>query len=588
MKKPWFDKINTIANDGLLKGVIGGIMIGLCGGYSFAHAEEDSKTSEIEESADREEETSDQTEQPRTTNHNPEAVVFAPNKQHDSVVKDAFKKNKQTQSAQAPQTMDVAETDVPEAAVVTESNADSVALAKLKTADDHRNQRLQFTQSESIREAYRLYNEVLGDTTISADLRARAKINMVRLYPLIHASLVAFPNPQHVKEEILRAINEIIQDTSYSPDMRGWAKRHLAKLYLAGSIDIPPEQAKTKALGLLEENIKDPLVSSETKARTRLQLAKKFIERAFFVTDDEVEAKSTILLVDVMNDEKARPDLRLKAKLIWATTRRMEDDPGNAKRLKIFKEIIDNDVISSSMRAETKDQLAMDYITQIFDLDPKDAYERARILMDEISADKTLPPKKRIIYYLKRANHYLNLSFDFKPSESRAFALKLYNEMELTLNLDADQSYDYKVGLANYHIQNRFHLRPSEARTEALRIYNALLSDQSLPVHQKVDIRWIVANLYATRTLRPSSGANGQLAAIEIMNQVINDATIPVNIRNSFKMNLVHLYQHNGLGVTPGRAREEQLRLLNELMSDNTITDKTLIQKHLQRLSYTP
>ena len=437
-----------------------------------------------------------------------------------------------------------------------------------------------------MREAYRLYGEILDDTTISPDLRARAKINMVRLYPLIHTSNAAFANPQHVKEETLRATNEIIHETSYSPDVRGWAKRHLSKLYLSGSIDIPLEQAKEKALALLEENIKDPLISSETKSRTRLQLANKFLERTFNVSNDEAEARATALIIDVINDEKARPDLRLKAKLIWATSRRSEEDPGNAKRLKIFQETIASPEISSSMRAEIKDQLATDYFMQIFDLNPADACERARVLLDTIASDTSLPPKKRIVYYIKRADYYLNLSFDMKPSEARAIALKLYNDIEIALTLDTDQSYDYKVGLANLHIQNRFHLKPNEARAEAARIYNTLLSDQSLPLHQKIDIRWIVANLYATRTLKPPSGTNGQIAAIELINQVINSPDTPIHIRNTFKMNLVVLYQQNGLGVTPGKAREEQVRLLLELLNDPSVTDKTLVQKHLQRLSY--
>ncbi len=586
MKKPWLDKINTITNDGMFKGVIGGIMLGLCGGYSVVRAGDDLQNAEIEDSSDHDDQRSDQKERSKTRSQNPNAIVYNPEKRQNSVIKDALKKGGKQRPEPIPSSIEVTETDVPESVVVTDSNADSIALAKLKTADDHRNQRLQFTQEESVREAYRLYGEILGDTTISPDLRARAKINMVRLYPLIHTSNAAFANPQHVKEETLRATNEIIHEASYSPDVRGWAKRHLAKLYLSGSLDITADQAKEKALSLLEENIKDPLISSETKSRTRLQLAKKLLERAFNVSDDEAEARATTLMMDVMNDEKARPDLRLKAKLIWATSRRSEEDPGNAKRLKIFKEAITNAEISPLMRAEIKDQLATDYFMQIFDLSPADACERARILLDTIASDTTLPVKKRIIYYIKRADHYLNLSFDMKPSEARAIALRLYNDIEVALTLDTDQSYDYKVGLANLHIQNRFHLKPSEARTEAARIYNTLLSDQSLPIHQKIDIRWIVANLYATRTLKPPSGVNGQVAAIELINQVINSVETPMHIRNTFKMNLVLLYQQNGLGVTPGKAREEQIRLLLELLNDPAVTDKTLVQKHLQRLSY--
>ena len=95
-----------------------------------------------------------------------------------------------------------------------------------------------------------------------------------------------------------------------------------------------------------------------------------------------------------------------------------------------------------------------------------------------------------------------------------------------------------------------------------------------------------MANLYATRTLKPPSGVNSQVAAIELINQVINSVETPMHIRNTFKMNLVLLYQQNGLGVTPGKAREEQIRLLLELLNDPAVTDKTLVQKHLQRLSY--
>jgi uncharacterized protein (UPF0147 family) len=204
--------------------------------------------------------------------------------------------------------------------VSTNSKEDIAALAKLKTADDHRNKRTNLGYKEATEKATRLYKEVMNDKTVSPDMRARAKINYADLYAPKFYIDYSLKKREHNRES-LRLLNEVIHETNISPDFKGWAKRHLSKLYLNNNFDLTPAEANRKSVSLLEEVCKDPGVSPETSGRAKIELAKRHltkniaIQKDLGITAEEGKTKAISLFNEVINDTKARPDLRVEAKL---------------------------------------------------------------------------------------------------------------------------------------------------------------------------------------------------------------------------------------------------------------------------------
>ena len=215
--------------------------------------------------------------------------------------------------------------------ISTNSKEDVAALAKLKIADDHRNKRTNLGQQNLIKEATRLYKEVMEDKTVSPDVRARAKINYADIYtPRFYVDYTLKKKDR--SRESLRLLNEVIHETNISSDFKGWARRHLSKLYLSNNFDLTPTEANKKSVSLLEEVCKDPGASPETSGRTKIELAKRYLtkdmtmQKDLGITAEEGKTKAISLFNEVISDTKARPDLRAEAKLALADNSSVEGD----------------------------------------------------------------------------------------------------------------------------------------------------------------------------------------------------------------------------------------------------------------------
>ena len=118
---------------------------------------------------------------------------------------------------------------------------DIKAIEILDSADDYRNGRclpsagiilIASPRMLDIKEALRLYKQIFNDTTVSPDLRARAKINYATFYPgITWLDSVVNTHAEHLAYA-KKLLTEVIGSTDTSTDIKGWAKRQLAQICL--------------------------------------------------------------------------------------------------------------------------------------------------------------------------------------------------------------------------------------------------------------------------------------------------------------------------------------------------------------------
>lgn len=490
----------------------------------------------------------------------------------------------------------IIENDEPSKMVSTNSKEDSDALSKLKIADDHRNGRTNFGYRDAPKEALRLYKEVMEDTKISPDVRARAKIN----YADVYGTRYWFDDstkPEERNNEALRLLNEVIHETSISGDFKGWAKRHLSALYSNNNFDMEPAEAKRKSVLLLEEVARDPNVSAETKGRAKQSLGQKYMSKdvvllkTLGITEDEGKAKAIVLFTEVMNDTKARPDLRAECKLSAAEASTDEDDFFNEKLLKAYKEVILDQSISNIKRAEMKSALASKYLWgDRFNLKMADAAKISLVLKQEIANDKTLPIKKRLEYKKDLKNSYEYFYTELTPSENYKKILEITTEIINESKIDAKEYFKARFELANDYSRNRFKQKRSVALAEAKKIYIELLSDKTLDLDDKIKLRLELARCYQRSwwSFEPVDGSNDvKTATLVLYNEVLAYPDLKQEKWFDIKCDIARMHQNNSdrLNMKKSEGKAEALRLYSELLEDKKLTAdqkkkiKTIIEK---------
>ncbi len=441
--------------------------------------------------------------------------------------------------------------DVPEKLDIKKVGNDDKALAILKIADDHRNNRLHFSLQTSLDEAIRLYEQVIQLPEVSADLKGRAKLNISKIYIML---LKRDMDPRLVhksQEQILQYINEILNDPTYSDDLKAWAGRFQAKLYLKGFYNMPPKEAHDKAFELLHKNLDAHHISAETRSRSRMQLAHGYLQNLFEAPHNNAVDLARALYQDVIEDAAASADIRVKARLALATfTEFYQDVPPHEvqkQRFDLYKNAMEEQEVSPILKAQLYFIVATNYLMNAFSATPEDARENALDLLENIVKLDGLPQKLHVFYTVKLAENYLNCSFNLTPSESRSRALKIYDEIPKVVTLTPEQNYDYKLTLANYHVRNAFFLKSEEANLNALSLFSSLLDNIDLTPKQRSNVRWILAGHYATHALVPVSSEPTHAAAT-LFNMLLSDPSLTEFEREEYRANLQNIVSNNGFG----------------------------------------
>lgn len=491
-----------------------------------------------------------------------------------------------------------AEINEPEKMLSTDAAPDSVAISKLKIADNHRNYRTNFGYKESHKEALRLYEEIMNDKKVSPDVRARAKINYADIYKGA-AWLNGTVKHEQRNTDALRLFNEVIHETDISPDLKGWAKRHLSGLYLTNRFDMDPVEARKKAVSLLEEVCSDPSVGAETKGRAKLSLANrhvsKDVQKDLGLTEEEGKAKAIVLLNEVVSDTKARPDLRADAKLSLADHSSEEDDFYNEKMLKLYKEVIADKSITSVMRAGTKARLASLYVYgNRFNLKKSESSRIGFSLMEEAANEATLPINDRLSHKSTLKNWYIHFNYDLLPSEANAKALKLTLEIVEESRIDAKEYFKARLALASDYARNSYKQKRLVANAAAHKIFNELLADKSLPIEDRIKVRKELAQTYLWKfwDFEPEAGKDAKTSVLSLYNEILNDPELKQDEWFETKCAMADMYRDYYvavLGVKKSEAKAERMRLYNELVEDKKLTpeQKKKVRKIIEVLEKT-
>ncbi|MES2252709.1 MAG: hypothetical protein V4482_03385 [Pseudomonadota bacterium] len=484
--------------------------------------------------------------------------------------------------------------DEPEKTVSTDSTADATATAKLHTADNHRNYRTNFGYQDSQKEALRLYTEIMGDTKVSVDIRARAKINYATVYQRAYW-LNDTVKQEELNTEALRLFNEVIHETGISPELKGWAKRHLSSLYASNNFDMDPVEARKKSLSLLEDVCNDPDVGAETKGRAKMQLAGRYTskdnQKDLGLTEEEGKAKAIVVLTDVVNDTKARPDLRAEAKLSLAAHSSEVDDFYNEKMLKLYQEVIADKTITPVMRAQAKASLASRYMYgNSFNLKKSESNKLGLSLMEEAASDTALPIKDRLSYKSQLVYWYRAYS-DLLPSDANAKALKTTLEIVEESRVDAKEYFKARLALAADYSDNSYKQKRAVATAASMKIYKELLADKALPVDDRIEVRQNLVYKYLSswNGFEPEAGKDVKTVVMDLANEVLNDPELTQEKWFDMKRDIANLYYEyhaEKLGMKKKEVKAERLRLYNELVEDKKLTpeQKKKVKKTIEEL----
>lgn len=443
--------------------------------------------------------------------------------------------------------------EMPGKLTVSKIGADDEAKSKIHAAAQQKKRLTGITFSGRIKEAYKLYDEATNISEVSPDLRGRAKIGAAELYPYANTDDSSYASIQQRKIESLRLFSDILDEKAYSVDVKGWAKCRLAKLYLENTFDVEPAAAKQKALDLLQEVIADKDVNVDIKAHAKIQLAVSYSKRMFDLSETDARQKADALFNDVKKDQAVSVALKVKASFGLADIKNADDDPYNAQQLKVLKEISAEPTHSESVRAKAKAKIAR------------------RLLSNE---------------------------FDFKPSESYLMALGLYKEIIADPKPDAKsdaklspaEHFAYKHELASKLVNNAFHQKDKDTRAAAQVLYKDLLENNvSIYTDQRAAVKWEVALNYLEKKLDAPAGKDAKTAGTDLINDILTDPKVSFELLFVIKLNLARLHHFsiakNLLGLPAGRAKDEALRILNELYSDarSSGKQKEMVQAELDR-----
>lgn len=484
--------------------------------------------------------------------------------------------------------------DEPEKMVSTDAAPDSAAISKLKIADNHRNYRTNFGYKASQKEALRLYEEIMNDKKVSADVRARAKINYADVYRGAYSFNETLKR-EHCNTVALRLFNEVVHETDISPDLKGWAKRHLSSLYSTNGFDMDPVEARKKSISLLEEVCADPAVGAETKGRAKLSLASRYTskdgQKDLGLTEEEGKAKAIVLLNEIISDTKARPDLRADAKLSLARHSSEEDDFYNEKKLKLYKEVIADKSITPVLRASTKASLASEYVWgNSFNLKKSEGSKIGLSLMEEAASEPSLPIKEKLQYKSQLKYWYSQYS-DMLPSEANAKALKITLEIVDESRVDAKEYFKARLDLAREYSHNNYKQKRADAMAASRKIYKELLADKTLTIEDRVQVRKNLAQnyLYSWHGFEPEAGKDVKTTVMDLYNEILNDPELKQEDWFETKCSVANMYgeyQARQLGMKKSEAKAEKLRLYNELAEDKKLTpeQKKKVKKIIEKL----
>jgi hypothetical protein len=443
--------------------------------------------------------------------------------------------------------------EMPDKLVLSKLEGDDDAKNKLNLADQLRKKLTNFTFSGAISEAYKLYDSVAEMSNISPDLRARAKINAAQLYPFANTEDSSYASIVQRKNETLDLFNKVIEDESFSKEIRGWAKYCLAKSYVQNWYDELPVDAKQKALDLFQNVIADIDISPETKLRVKTTLATFYSEMLFNVSPAEAKQKAESLFNEVKKDSKASEIIKAEADFGLASLKSAEEDPYNMEKLKLLKAISVETSYGSSIHAKAKAKIASGLLKGEFDTKPSEAAVMALAFYKEIIADSKTDPKAS------------------SKSDSKAGSGSKGK-------LEAEDLYAYKQQYALHLANNDFNQKGTEAKTAAKALYDELLIDVSIYTDQKVPVRWQLALNYLHKKIDPPTGKDAKTAAIDLINEILNDPHISLELFLIVKLNFARLhhqsFMQNPLGLSSESLKDAGLRLLDELINDSRLSGK--------------
>lgn len=444
-------------------------------------------------------------------------------------------------------------TEMPGKLTVSKIGADDDAKAKISAADQLKTRLTGITFSGRIKEAYVLYDAAANIPDVSPDLAGRAKISAAELYPYANTDDSSYASIQQRKIESLKLFTDILDEKAYSADIKGWTKCRLAKLYLENTFDVEPAAAKQKALDLMQEVMNDKDINVDIKAHAKIQLATAYNRRMFDVSEADARQKADGLFNEVKKDTQVSIALKAKASFGLADIKNVNDDPHNSQQLKTLKEISVEPTYPISIQAKAK---------------------------------------------AKIAHRLLNNEFDPKPSESSVLALALYKDIiadpksdaKPDAKLELSERFAYKKELALKFAHNAFHQKEQEAKDAAKALYKELLgSNVSIYTDQRTAVKWELALNYLERRLDPPAGKDAKTAGMELINEILNDTHVSFELLFIIKLNLARLHHFsivkNPLGLPTGQAKDEAMRILNDLFTDSRMSgkQKEMVQSELDR-----
>lgn len=294
--------------------------------------------------------------------------------------------------------------------------------------------------------------------------------------------------------------------------------------------------------------------------------------------------EATRLYKEVMDDKNISPDVRARAKINYADvyTPRFYIDYSLKKRdrnrdsLRLLNEVIHETNISADFKGWAKRRLSKLYLSHNFNLTPAEANKKALSLLEEVCKDTNVSPETRGRTKIELAKQYLakNMSMlkdlGITAEERKAKAVALFNEVSNDSKARPDLRAEAKMALAdNSTVEGDF------SDEKMLALYKEVIADKTITNIMRAEAKLKLAEKYTSAygnnfNLKKCDAAK---ISIGLMQEVVDDKTLPLKERLEYKMRLRGFYGDKSY-LSPRESAEKSLALMREAVEESRVDAK--------------
>ncbi len=344
--------------------------------------------------------------------------------------------------------------------------------------------------------------------------------------------------------------------------------------------DLTGKAADQRAVDLYQSLIEAKNVPANLKAKAKINLANMHLERRVDVMEKSHQTQALNLYKDVIDDASVDRDLRgwaqrKLANLYFTHKFNLEPNKATSKAIELLEEILKDKEVSPDTKARVKRDLATIYLGYInWEFQDK---EKARTLLLEVKNDRevSLPVRIKVILFLidRYAHNLLEPSLEeLKGFKDKVHYIKyVMNDLSNDSEIEPEMKGEIRWRLAIMYQWNLFNETPSEARRKALDMMNAVVTDETLPlsIRLRKKEKLAVQYVYNFFDFNQSEAESYKRRGVEILEALARDPHIDLDRRIDIRLKLARMYLNGLLPLSPGESgKEAGLNLYQEILKD--------------------